>query len=97
MTKSENCRGEGAAEHTDVFKSVKAIDAGKNWNYQYIQKAENPVKGSGHEELDPKIKKMVHRNFTAEQAKALLDQVNAIVGVPAIVDNIFTSSKKQKS
>lgn len=84
-------------KHTDVFKSIKAIDAGKNWNYQYIQKAENPVKGSGHEQLDPKIKKMIHREFNAEQAKALLDQVNAIVGVPAIIDNIFTSSKKQKS
>jgi hypothetical protein len=84
-------------KHTDIFKSINVIDAGKNWNYQYIQKADNPVKGGQQEELDPKIKKMRTRTFDVDQCKTLLDEVNAIVGNTAIVDNIFTSSRKGDS
>ncbi len=38
--------------HSDTFKSVKPVDAGKNWKYHYIQKKdkEGDVPGSAEEE-----------------------------------------------
>ena len=82
-------------KHKDVFKSITVLDGGKNWKYQYIQKAENPVTGSEEEQLEAKIKKMKTRTFDAEKCKALLAEVNTIVGNPAIVDNLFTHSRKK--
>jgi hypothetical protein len=44
------------SKHSDVFKSIKAIDDGKNWKYHYIQKAEKEgdVKGSEEEKIEEK-------------------------------------------
>ena len=44
------------SKHNDVFKSIKAIDGGKNWKYQYIQKVEKEgtVTGSEEEKVEEK-------------------------------------------
>jgi len=49
-------------KHSDVFKSIKVIDAGDNWKYHYIQKAkEGDVPGSKEDKIQipPELKEGV--------------------------------------
>jgi hypothetical protein len=84
--------------HKNVFKSISVIDAGENWQYQYIQRAKspkNPVKGSKRQKADPRIEKMKKSGLDEDACKELLAEVTGIVGEPVIA-NIFTSSKEGK-
>ena len=83
-------------KHNDVFKSIKVIDGGKkaNWQYQYVQKVENPVNGSGHSDLPPRVEKLKDDTVTPEECQKLLDTATGIVG-EAVMKLIYSTGEKK--